>query len=115
LERKSIPDLVSWLTAERERAERNKERLLAYACRGLIIEGSWADIEAGNWRSKVSGRSIAQSLLSWISQGLPVLLPGDREKAADVTARIIYLTARRQYRIARAMVEGLAVEQEVAQ
>lgn len=111
-ERKSIPDLVSWITTERERAERNKERLLAYASRGLVIEGSWADIEAGNWRSKASPRSIAQSLLSWVAQGIPILLPGGREQAADVMARLIYLSARRTYRVARSMVEGLAGEQE---
>ena len=114
IERKSIDDLVACCGRERERFEREIERLLAFPCRALVVEGSWPDIERGEWRSQITARAVAQSLLSWISLGLPVLLPGDRERAADCTARIIYLCARRTYRTARAMVEGLAQHEEAA-
>lgn len=112
IERKSIDDIVACCGRERERFEREVERLLAFPCRAIIIEGSWSDIERGEWRSQIGPKAVAQSLLSWISRGLPVVLPGSRERAEDYCRRLLYLSARRQWRIARAMVEGLA-EQEV--
>ena len=114
IERKSIADLVACCGRERERFEREVERLFAFPSRALIIEGSWDDIERGDWRAQISPKAVAQSLLSWITRGLPVVLPGNRERAADYTARLIYLTARRQYRSCRAMVEGLAQPEEAA-
>lgn len=114
IERKSIDDLAACCGRERERFEREIERLLAFPCRALVIEGSWHDIERGEWRAKIGPQAVANSLLSWMSRGMPVLLPGDRERAANCTSRIIYLCARRQWRTARAMVEGLTIEQEAA-
>lgn len=108
IERKSLPDLVACCGVERQRFEREVERLLAFPSRAIVVEASWDDIEAGDWRSQISAKAVAQSLLSWISQGLPVVLAGSREKAADYTARVLYLSARRQYRVARSMVDGLS-------
>jgi ERCC4-type nuclease len=114
IERKSIADLVQCCGRERERFEREVERLFAFPSKALVIEGSWDDIERGDWRAQVSPKAVAQSLLSWISRGLPVVLPGNRERAADFTARLLFLSARRQYRSARAMVEGLTHPEEEA-
>src|SRR5688572_20376527 len=54
IERKSLSDLLGCIGQDRERFDREVQRLLAYPCRALIVEASWADIEMGEWRSKVT-------------------------------------------------------------
>jgi ERCC4-type nuclease len=106
IERKSLDDLLSCIGAERARFERELVRLLAYPVRCVVVEASWADLEAGQWRSKVTPASAVGSVLSWIAWGVPFILAGNRERAARYTARILYLAARRRYRESRALVIG---------
>lgn len=113
IERKSLEDLIACVGRERERFEREIERLLAFPCRALIVEGSWQDIERGEWRSQVHPKAAVNSLLSWTARGLPCVLPGNRQLAEEYARRIIYMSARHQWRVARSMVEGLAEPAEV--
>jgi len=107
IERKSLEDLIGCIGVERDRFERELSRLLAYPVRAVIVEASWDDLEAGNWRSKVTPASAVGSVLGWISSGVPFILAGNRDRAAKYTAKMLYLTARRKYRENRALVESI--------
>lgn len=107
VERKSLSDLVSCCGTERERFSKEIQRLIGYASKLLVVEATWAEVQAGQWRSKVSPASVTGSLLSWQSRGLPVLLAGDHESAGRAVARFLFLTARRRWHEARALTTGI--------
>ena len=107
VERKSLPDLIACCGQERERFQREVDRLMAFPARLLIVEADWETIESGLWRGKVSAASVVGSLLGWQAQGLPVLLAGNHERAGRFAARFLYIAARREWRRLRAMVDGM--------
>jgi len=49
IERKNLMDLLGCVGQHRDRFEREVQRLLAYPVRALVVEATWADIEAGQW------------------------------------------------------------------
>ncbi|MCY2991306.1 MAG: hypothetical protein NTY19_26045 [Planctomycetota bacterium] len=104
IERKSLTDLLGCIGQERERFDREVMRLLAYPVRALIIESTWQEIEAGDWRSKITSAAALGSLLGWIAAGLPVVMAGDHERAGRYVSRLLFTAARRRYREARALV-----------
>src|SRR5262249_20917570 len=69
IERKALPDLLACVGQERERFDREVQRLLAFPVRALVVEALWTDLELGNWRSKVSPQAAIGSVLGWITQG----------------------------------------------
>ena len=89
IERKSLPDLVACCGRERQRFEREIQRLLAYPVRCLVIESDWPEIEAGGWRGKMRPRQVGASLISWQVRGLPICLAGDRDRAARLVASML--------------------------
>jgi ERCC4-type nuclease len=99
VERKSLPDLVACVGRERERFQRELDRLRAFPVRLLVVEASWDDLESGPWRGRVTPAAVVGSVLSWQAAGLPVCLAGDRERASRVVARTLYLSARKQWRL----------------
>ena len=101
IERKGIGDLLSCIGQERERFDREILRLLAYPVRAIVIEATWAEIEAGQWRSKVSSAAAVGSLLGWIAQGVPIIMAGDHERAGRYVSRLLFTAARRRWREAR--------------
>jgi ERCC4-type nuclease len=112
VERKSLQDAISCCTSERERFERELVRMRAYPARCLVIESSWEEIERGEWRSKATPSVIIGSLLAWMNDGLPVILAGNRERAAKHTARFLYTAARRRWRECRAFAANIIAENE---
>lgn len=113
VERKSLDDLVSCCGGERERFDREIVRLLAFPARAVVVEASWAQLEQGGWRSKVTPQSVTGSVLSWISIGVPFIFAGDRAAADDAAARFLYIAARKRWREARGLVFN-ALEREEA-
>lgn len=107
LERKSLEDLVSCCGAERERFEREIMRLLAYSSRAVIVEATWAQLDMGGWRSKISASSVTGSVLSWISLGIPFIFAGDRLSADTAAARFLFIAARRRWREARGLLSSV--------
>jgi hypothetical protein len=77
VERKTIPDLVTCCTSERERFERELVRLRGFKFRRLVIIGSETDILRGNFRSLANPRAILATLYCFeIRYDLPfVFLP----------------------------------------
>ena len=55
IERKSLPDLIACVGVERERFDREVQRLLAYPVRCLVVEATWQQIEAGEWQGAPLG------------------------------------------------------------
>lgn len=107
IERKSLSDLVACCGVERDRFERELERLRGFPARILLVEASWEDVAAGEWRSKIKPQAVEASLLSWLGQGISVVMAGDRRTAESFAKKMLFLAARRHYRQLRAMVGAM--------
>ena len=105
VERKSESDLLACCGRERERFDREVQRLLAYPTRVLLVESTWSQVEAGEWRSQLKPQQVLGSLLGWIAAGLPVLMTGSHERAGKYAARILFTVARRRYRELRGLID----------
>ena len=111
LERKSLPDLIACVGRERERFDREVQRLLAYPVRALVVEACWAEIEMGQYRSKVTSQAVIGSMMGWLAMGLPVLCVDDHAAAGRYVSRLLFIAARRCWREARTLAAGI-VERE---
>ncbi len=111
LERKSLPDLVGCVGRERERFERELDRLRAFASRAVVVEASWAQIGAGEWQGQITPRMVLSSIASWTAEGVPFVLAGNREGAADFGRRFLMAVARHAHRRLRAFANTLAEAQ----
>lgn len=98
IERKSLDDLLACIGRERERFEKEVQRLLAFQLRVLVVEASWRQMELGAWRSRVTPESAIGSLLSWQSRGLSVHMADSHEQAGKHVARLLYHCAKCRYR-----------------
>ncbi len=112
IERKGLSDLLGCVGQERERFDREVLRLLAYPVRALVVEASWADLEQGEWRSHVSPAAALGSVLGWVAMGLPIIMAGDHQRAGRYVSRLLYTAARRRWREARALVQGILEPEE---
>ena len=98
-------DLIACVGRERERFDREVQRLLAFPTRALVVEASWGDIEVGNWRGRVTSAAAMGSLCGWIAHGLPVVMAGDHARAGRFVSRLLFIAARRRWREARNLLE----------
>ncbi len=114
IERKSRDDLLACVGQERERFDREVVRLLAYPVRALVIESTWPELEAGNWRSKITPAAAVGSCIGWIAAGLPIILAGDHQRAGRFVAKLLYTAARRRWREARALAGGIVERERIA-
>ncbi len=106
IERKSLVDLLACVGIERARFDREIQRMRGYPTRLLIVESTWSEIQAGNWRSRVSAAAVEGSLRGWEARGIPVVLVGTHAEAGRHVARMLFLVARRKWRGIRKMIEG---------
>jgi len=93
VERKhNLDEICGNFTIERERFEREFMRAKAYGTKVvLIIEGaSWTDIFLGNYRSKVSTKSLLGSLLSWMVRFNITITFCKAEESAKIIYGIFY-------------------------
>ncbi len=105
IERKSLSDLLACIGQQRERFEREVQRLLAYPVRALVVEAAWAELEAGKWTtSQVTASAAMGSCLGWVARGLPVLLATDHAGAGRCVSRLLWVTARRRWREDRELI-----------
>jgi DNA excision repair protein ERCC-4 len=115
VERKSLPDLVACIGRERERFDREVQRLLAYPVRLLIVEATWSQIEGHEpanpqWRGPITSTQVIGSLLSWTARGLPIHMAGDHHRAGVHCARVLYSVAKHRYQELRQLVSSHTVE-----
>jgi DNA excision repair protein ERCC-4 len=104
LERKSAEDMLGCIGRERDRFEREIQRLLAYPVRAIVVEAGWQYFERGEWRGDVKPATAIGSLLSWITQGVPIVMCYTHERAGVFVSRMLYMAARRRWREAKALV-----------
>lgn len=109
IERKSLDDLLMCVGQERERFEREIQRLLAYPTRAIVVEASWRDLENGGWRARITPSAAMGSVLGWIAQGIPMIFAGDHESGGRAASRLLFLAARRRWRELQAFGEGLKI------
>lgn len=107
IERKSMPDLIGCVGTNRERFDKEVQRLLAYPVRCLVVEGMWSDLESGEWRSEVTPAAAVGSVLGWVTSGLPVIMAGNHVHAGRYVSRMLFIAARRRWREARSLVESV--------
>lgn len=107
LERKSLNDLLGCIGTDRERFEREIQRLLAYETRALVIESTWEELESGHWSSRVTSAAAVGSVLGWAERGLPVILAGNRGRAAKMVGNLLFIAARRRWRLLSTFDAGL--------
>lgn len=82
VERKSLSDLVACLGRERERFERELQRAAALDAFAVVVEASWAELAAGNYRSQLNPHSACQSVLAFTARyRVPFLFAGSRAGA----------------------------------
>lgn len=98
VERKSLEDLISCVGVSRERFDREVQRLLGYPTRAVVVEATWANLEAGNWRSKVTPQAAVGSVLGWIERGVPILMAGNHASSGRIVSRLLWIAARRRWR-----------------
>ena len=85
VERKSLPDLVACLGRERERFERELQRAAALDAFAVVVEASWAELAAGQYRSQLNPHSACQSVLAFTARyRIPFLFAGSRAGAEYV-------------------------------
>ena len=97
IERKSLDDLLGCVGSDRQRFDREIQRMLSYPIRVLLVESTWQAIELGQWRSKLKSESVIGSLLGWQATGISIHMAGDHERAGKHAARLLFTVARRRY------------------
>jgi DNA excision repair protein ERCC-4 len=107
IERKSLQDLVMCVGRERERFERELQRMRAYETRVIVIESSRAAVELKQYRGEVHPNAVLGSVYSWIARGITVEWAGDRAQAAKAVSRILFCAARDRWRQLQGLKAGL--------
>ncbi len=97
LERKSHIDLLACVGRERERFERELERLVQYERKAIIIEASADDILRGHERSQVSPRAAMASLCAWYARYDVAFIFGENHRRAGGIAQRLLEEYAAQY------------------
>jgi len=111
IERKSLSDLVGCVGRERERFERELQRLMAYETKAVVVEADWAHIELKQYRGVLEPNHILGSLMGWVAQGVPIVMAGDSARAGKFIARLLFTAARRHYSSIYPMLEAITPEE----
>ncbi len=102
VERKSLPDLVACLGRERNRFERELERLRSYEAAAVVVEAPMSDLVTGNYRSKLNPTAAFESVIAFQCRyRLPFHFAQDRRGAERYThsfLRHYWRTVERRYR-----------------
>ena len=97
IERKhNLDELCGNLTADRDRFEREFLRAKAYGTKVflLIEEASWNDVFLGNYRSKLSPKSLLASLLSWQTRFNVTVIFTSKGNTGSLIHGILYYAVR---------------------
>lgn len=113
IERKSAEDMLACIGRERDRFDREIQRLLAYPVRAIVVEAGWQFFERGDWRGNVTPNAAIGSLLGWITAGVPIVMCYDHERAGRFVSRMLFIAAKWRWREARALVASIAEPNEM--
>lgn len=108
VERKSLDDFVSCCGRERDRFERELERLATMAAAAVVVEADYGAISAGRYRSRIKAEAVLGSVAAWtVRYRIPFLLCGDRAGGEAMTWRLLRQFARQL--VESPKIVGLAV------
>jgi DNA excision repair protein ERCC-4 len=96
-ERKTLGDLVGCVGRERERFDKEIQRLRAYETRALFVDGTLSAIRLKQYRGTLEPNTIISSIMGWIQTGLPIVFCGDTDGMNDMMRRFLYITAQRYW------------------
>jgi len=87
IERKMLDDLISCLMGKnRDRFERELNRLRPYQVAAVVVEAGWQDISRGRYTSNMKPQSALQSVIAMqVRHNVPFMFCGDRSGAQYVT------------------------------
>jgi hypothetical protein len=108
IERKSLADLVMCCGSERDRFQRELDRLRGWPTSKVIVEASWAEVEMGQWRSKLTPKQVMASIAAWGAQGHDFFFAGSALKAAEYCRGILFYAARYRLREAEALLKSVS-------
>jgi ERCC4-type nuclease len=97
IERKhNLDEICGNFTSERERFEREFLRAKAFGTKVVLIieNATWGDIFLGNYRSKVSPKSLIGSLLSWMVRFNVTITFCKPEETGRIISGILYYAAK---------------------
>lgn len=109
VERKSLQDLIGCIGYGRERFEREMQRILSYPARLIVVEGTLGRIALKQYRGEVHPNSVIGSVLGWMAHGIPILFAGDHAEAGKMTARFLFIAARRRWEEAQSLCASLKI------
>lgn len=95
IERKSLGDLIVCVTHERERFDRNIEKLKKYKYKAIVVEADWCAIDMKQYRSVVEPAAVYGSLMGWALYDISIIFAGDRIRAGKMVARLLWVAANR--------------------
>lgn len=99
IERKgSLDEICGNFTADRDRFEREFIRAKAHGTKVyLIVENAtWSDVFLGNYRSKLSSKSLTGSIFSWLARFDVTLLFCKPEETPRIIRGLLYYWAREE-------------------
>ena len=99
IERKhNLDELCGNMTADRDRFEREFLRAKAHGLHiFLIVENAtWTDVFLGNYRSKLSAKSLTGSILSWLARFDVTLIFCKPDETPKLIYGILYYFAREE-------------------
>lgn len=114
VERKSLADLIQCCGKARNRFEDQLNRLRGIQSGVVICEGSWAEIDASAWHSKISKVSVIGSILGWQASGVPIIMAGSRERAERLTFGFLRLAYNRAQYELQGLTRGKPIEAKQA-
>ena len=111
IERKSIADLLGCIGRGRERFERELQRLRAFPCRVVLVEGHYPDLFQ-DARSRLSPESIVGTLAAWQARYCGFLFAGTKAAAEEDAQRFFMNVARQLYQRAEAFTKAVESQKE---
>ena len=107
VERKSLPDLVACLSVERQRFERELQRLKAFDAACVVVESPSSDLRAGCYRSQMDAGAAWQSCLALsVRYKIPFWFCDSRADAEKVTFDIMRHYERDRRRELSVLLDG---------
>lgn len=109
VERKSLNDLLTCIGRERDRFEREIDRMMAFECCLIVVEASWDEIELGMWRSRLNARQVMGSIQGWYRRRVPFFFHPNRNTIANFVGNMMFLHAKHCFNSLVEMLPGLRV------
>lgn len=98
IEKKHLQDLIACVGKERERFDREIQRLLAYETRAIFIIGSISQIENNLYRGQVTPNAILGSIMGWAQKNITILFFDTEQQCALMMSKYLYIAAKRYWR-----------------